>query len=243
MSNDPNKKHYFDTIAKEEAHEVFSELASSEQTLNLWVKGKAEEDVEEFEVQSFNPDDHSFTLKLKASFFKRLGGSKLVGKEVLMKAPYERFHYFTTGKLIHNKENGLYHFATSGEVFKSQQRQNYRLNASRFHIIQFKIDNEVFDGLDISAGGTSIKVSALHKERFAKGKLFETCRLRFNRYQFDIPKAQIAGVWEQKDRQGNITDQIKLGIAFVDLPKGTEEELFKLINSEARAEELRKKFG
>ena len=41
--------------------------------------------------------------------------------------------------------------------------------------------------------------------------------------------------------EGNVTDEVKVGVAFEDISDDTEEEMFKAINGEARAEEMRKK--
>jgi c-di-GMP-binding flagellar brake protein YcgR len=115
--------------------------------------------------------------------------------------------------------------------------------ANQYNSIQFKIEDSVFEALDISAGGTSIVVPEEQQSQYPKGRIFEDCTLRFNKKNFTIKNARIAGAWERKDNDGELLPEIKLGIAFEDLPPDVEEALFKHINTEARLEEVRKKMA
>lgn len=240
---DPNKKHYFDLVSKEEQVSSFTSISESEVEVTVWCKGEPEEKAENFEVMTYTPENGIFVLESKGGFLAKLAGSPHANKEILVKIPCGKVHYFTNTFLHLDKITKQYTFKVENDVYISRQRTNYRLMANQYNTIQFKIDEEVFDALDISAGGTSFIISSSHQERFAKGKVFSDCVLRFNRMNFDIKNARIAGAWEQKTAGGDVLPEIKLGVAFEDIPPDVEEALFKHINGEARMEEVRKKIA
>lgn len=242
-TNDPNKKYYFDPIHYEELGRLLVGRANDGLLITIWCKGEESDQAEEFKLESFDYEKKRGAVEFQAGFLSKLTGSTHGNKDVLLKIPDGKVYYFTTGHLHYDKIDKAYEIELKGDIFCSRQRQNYRLMANKFNSIQFKIDEQVRDGLDVSAGGTSIMISTSEKENFPKDKIFENCVLRFNKVNFDIPKARIAGAWEQKNGQGEVLDKIKIGIAFEALTAGTEEALFKHINSEARMEEIRKRFG
>ena len=113
--------------------------------------------------------------------------------------------------------------------------------AKKFTDPIIKLNETVYDAHDISAGGTSFSIDESDLEKYPEGEIFTDCMLRLNVYKFEIPQAKIAKTWPVKDTEEKPTGIFKVGIAFIDVPKATEEELFKAINGEARAEEIRKK--
>lgn len=236
---DPNKKHYFDQVPKEEIALVVPEWIESQAEINIWEQGK-HEDVEFYKCNGGDGGALKLFLENQGGFLSKLTGSSLKDKEVFVKITHAKFQYFTTSLLEQDETSKAYVLTFDRDMFKSQQRSNYRLMASSNVAIQFKIDEEVFDGLDISAGGTSIEVPESEADRFAKDKEFETCQLRLNSFKTDIAQCKIAGSWVAKDSLGQPNGNIKLGIAFMNVDKKTEEKLFQEINSEARAEEMRK---
>jgi len=241
--NDANKKYYFTQIDQDEAKSFLAKAVKDKQVAAIWQKGQDKDSVEEFEILSFEPAQMKLELNFKANLLAKIAGSKNRDAEVLVKITFGSLYIFTNSTLIFNKEKDNYSVLINRDIFKSQQRSNYRLMANRFIKIQFKVDNEVFDALDISAGGTSFIVPAQMKERFAKELTFQGCVLRLAGVNYTIPEVKIAGTWdsEYKDASGNIMEGIKIGISFIDLPKKIEEDLFLSINTEARGVELRKK--
>ncbi|MBI2522569.1 MAG: PilZ domain-containing protein [Bdellovibrio sp.] len=246
MSNkshkDPNKKHYFTTVSIEETQQVFAKIAQQNCEIHLWKKGHEEEDIEVFEVFNYLPLRKRLLLRKKGSLLIKLIPTTLLNENIFFKIPYEKFNYLSTGILLKDDETKEYVINLCNEVFKGQQRTNYRLATGPHITVQFKMDETVFEALDISAGGISTIIPITEKERFKKGRIIEGCILRFNKKNYDIPKALIAGVWEQKDRDGDILPELKIGVQFLDLTKEVEESLVQHVNSEARGEEIRKKF-
>ena len=238
-----NQKYYFSTAEEDERKSFFEKAASEELIVEIWQKGQEKDEVEEFDIASFDADNVTLKLKLKTGLLGKLTGSKNKDKDILLKISFHSIYIFTSSSLKYDKESELYSLVVDKEIYKSQQRSNYRLNANRFVKIQFKIDNEVFSALDISAGGTSFTIPAEMKDRFTKEEIHEGAVVRLANMNYTIPQAKIAGTWEHafKDEKGNIIEGYKVGVAFVDLPKKIEEDLFLSINTEARGEELRKK--
>jgi hypothetical protein len=244
-AKDPNKKHYFKTVTVEELRSGVEWLVSNNEPVTLWKKGDDEAAAEEFFPQEFSSENNTITLKQKeqGGFLKSLKKTKLLdASEVFIKISLPEHHLFSTTTLKKGDENGTYKVSLTSEIYKGQQRRNYRLNSSNLIKIKFKIDDQVFDGLDISAGGTSFKVRSDELGRFPKDREFTDCVINMNRKSFEIKRAKVAGIWPQKDDSGNATGYSKIGIAFTEINKLVEEDLFRHISGEARAEEIVRHF-
>ncbi|MDO9181754.1 MAG: PilZ domain-containing protein [Bacteriovorax sp.] len=243
--NDPNKKHYFQPATIEDFTESMLMQCSSEnaQPLTVWEKGENEDDAELYIAVEYLPQTKTIKLKPTGSLITKITGSLKAGKQVLVKIPIQdRINYFTGGKLKFHPDELTYSIEILQDIFKSQQRGNFRLNSSTIIPIQFKIDEQVFPAEDISIGGTSFIIEAIDKDRFAKGALFKECTLRFDRKNYYIPFAQVAAIIPVLDEAGAPNGKIKIGISFKELARKTEDELYIKISSEARGEEMRKKF-
>ncbi len=240
MANDANKKHYFSMVNdRAKITELLTAMAKQLIEVVLWKQGQEPEEAEKFQVANYSDASKILTIKGKSLLTKFMASTLCNEETVLVKGTLDKLQYFGSGKLEFDKNTTDHHFQLTGSLFVSQQRTNYRLQANRNVRIQFKIDNEVFDGLDISAGGTSFISRPEDQERFAKGKFFENCTLRVNRVDFTIPQVKVAGNWPVKDDEDNVTG-FGLGIQFINLPAQLDEDLCRHINSEARAEEIRK---
>jgi c-di-GMP-binding flagellar brake protein YcgR len=238
---DANKKHYFSTIQGQDVVAIMKEATTAEEVVYLWKKGQDQKDLEEFKITAFDPETFTLSMKSEGGFLAKLsGGSSLIGEEVFFKLNIAKFQFFSYSDLEYDKATSTYTMVVSKDFYKSQQRTNYRLMASQHIKIQLKVEDTVFDCLDLSAGGTSFIIEDTVKDHYAKGKEFATCILRFNKVKIDLEGIKIMGLWDQLDTEDKPTGEVKLGVAFVNLSKETEEMLFKEINGEARAEEIRK---
>lgn len=241
---DPNKKHYFQPAEAEEFAESMLMQCSLENAnpLMIWEKGENEDQAELYKASEYFPIPKIIKMKPTGKLVTKITGSTKAGKQVLIKVAIEdKINYFTGGRLKFHPEDLTYSLEIQQDIFKSQQRGTFRLNASAVIPIQFKIDEQVFEVLDISIGGTSFVVDEIDKERFTKGKLFKECTLRFDRKNYYIPLAQIAILipMTENDRP---CGKYKVGISFKDLARKTEDELYIKISTEARGEEMKKKF-
>lgn len=241
---DANKKHYFTTVPKLEIVQVMEAYSKQEEKedIILWLKGK-EDASEDFELSKFAKEEKAFYLRQKGSLLSKLTGSSLIDKDVLVKFKVDRYHYFTMCHLMFDAAAKEYKILFTLDLYQSQQRTNFRLMASELVKIQFKMNNVVFNAHDISAGGTSVTAPEGKEGDYPKEKRFEKNELMVNGKKFEIPLCVVKGSFPDKLADGTETGFTRLGIAFEKLSKDTEEELFKHINSEARAEEVKKKFN
>lgn len=242
---DPNKKHYFDTAAPDDfAQSMLMQCGRTEaQALTIWEKGENEDQAELYLAKSYNPETKVIKLEPTGKLVTKITGSTKAGKQVLIKIPIEdKINYFSGGKLKFHPEDLSYSIEIDQDIFKAQQRGTFRLNASDVIPVQFKIDEQVFEALDISTGGTSFTIGEDDKERFAKGLLFRDCTLRFDRKNYYIPLVQVAALIPMTSDEGRPDGKYKVGISFKGLPKKTEEELYIKISTEARGDEMKKKF-
>lgn len=240
MTTDANKKHYFSVLGDQgKIKEILEQIDNDSSEVVLWKQGQTPEEAETFQKAGHDSGKLTLTLKAKGLMAKFKTSSLVKEEIVLFKGIVDKTQYFCTGTLDYDKATANYTFKFTGDFYFSEQRTNYRLVSGRHAVIQFKIDDEVFDCQDISAGGTSFVTAPSNMNRFVKGKVFENCTLRLNREQFIIPQTKIASIWELKDSEENVI-KIGIGIQFVDLTPRLDEDLCKHINSEARAEEIRR---
>lgn len=235
--SDHNKKHYFILIGKEELKSVALDHCDDKGLVQLWRQGKSEDTVEDFEAVSFDETTPALMLKSTAKLLSLLKMSPLLDKEVFLKMTVGKYHFFTYGMLKYDKEKKVYVLPLTNDIYRGQQRTNYRLMASAHIKIQFKIGEEVYNCLDISAGGTSFVVPVDDAAKFVKDEIHPDCSLLFCGKRYNINKARIAGQWDAESKE----PKKKIGVAFVDLPPQVEEDLYRQVNSEARGEEVRKK--
>jgi len=244
-NKDPNKKHYFKPVTHEDFEGTMLAQCSKEKALpvTIWEKGESEELAELYMAVKYFPQEKIIKLNPSGKLVTKITGSTKSGKSVLIKIPIEnKINYFTGGKLKFHSEDLTYSLEIDQDIFKSQQRGNFRLNSSSVVPIQFKIDDQIFDALDISAGGTSFEIDDDQKARFAKGLSFKDCSIRFDRKNYYIPLAEVAILIPMPNEEGKVGKKIKVGISFKNLPNKTEEELYMKITSEAHGEEMKKKF-
>ncbi|MCR9206529.1 MAG: hypothetical protein NXH75_18240 [Halobacteriovoraceae bacterium] len=239
---DPNKKHYFAEVDPGDYKEIFEKAVSDETEILIWEQGMSEKEAEKYFIQSYDSSSYTVHLKTAGGLLSKLSTSKLSNKDVFVRVGTGKFQFFTTCKFIHNKEEKSYQFVVNRTVFKTMQRQNYRLQAGPNIKIQIRIDEDtLLNGLDISAGGTAFIVGPEEAPRYQKDTLFKDCKLALNKEKFSLPTVRVAGSWPIKDTENNPTGEMKVGVSFEDIPDDTEEAMFKAINGEARAEEMRKK--
>ena len=147
---DPNKKHYFSSVEENDLSFMADMALKEKLPVKIWAQGKDKE-AEEYEVTSYEKDKKVLFLKSKSGgLMSLISNSKLIDKDIFIKVGKEKFQWFSVSNLKYNKESKLYYVQFNDEVYRSQQRSNYRLQASSTIVIQFKIGDDIFDGLDIS---------------------------------------------------------------------------------------------
>ncbi len=242
LKQDPNKRHYFTEVTPQETLDVFKKAIEDKHEIKVWEEGKSEEEVETYTIKDVDSKTLKITLIPQGGLLSVLFTSKLIDKSVFLKIGSGKFQFFSTAEMSYDKSVKENQLKLTSPLFKTQQRSNYRLQASSQVRIQFRISEEILhDALDISAGGTSFIINKKKQDEYTKGKEFVGCRLGLNKNKFEIPHAAVVGQWPADAPDPEDTEEyIKIGVSFVNLSKDAEEELFKVINSEARAEEMRK---
>ncbi len=246
---DPNKQHYFTQIPKSDVDDLFSRLAEKKTEIHIWKKGMTEEELEVFEIIDYDPKLKKLSLNKKGLFIHKLFKSSLVGAQIYFKIPDEKVNYCSTALLKKGEGQFDYSFQLLQNLYLSQQRSNYRLESSTHVAIQIKFESKdfekpkIFDAADLSAGGLSFVVPIEELPFFPKGTLFENTTIRLNRERWVIPKVKIVAIFDTTDSEGKPRTTARLGVQFADMSKGAEESLTRNINSEARGEEIRKKFN
>ncbi len=236
---DPNQKHYFDEITLEDFQIFISKLLPSDNkvTITVWEKGEKEDLAETYIAYDYDRLENRLKLNPTGSLITKIAGSKKTNKDVFIKIPIDSLvHVFTVAKLFFHSGDLKYSLVLNQPLYKSQKRKNFRLETSNIIPVQFKIDHQVFDSLDISIGGTSFLIPIKEKNRFQKGQIFTETTLRFDRKNYFIPKVKIAGIFPENEHS------LKVGISFLELPLKVEDELYVKITTEARGLEMKNKF-
>lgn len=234
---DANKKFYFSEIPKDERLSFLRRAVSDGLSVEVWQKGQDKNKVERFKVKSLDEATLELAVDFDASIIAKLAGSKHKECEILLKITFKSVYLFSSSFLSFNASTDLYSLKADRPFYKSQQRSNYRLHANSYIPIQIKIDEDVFDCNDISAGGISFNCSEEFKEKFAKEVTFEKATIRLASKRFEVPIVKIAATWPNKE---DSEKPLGIGVAFQNMDKDVEEDLVLSINSEARGEELRK---
>ncbi|WP_419173303.1 hypothetical protein [Halobacteriovorax sp.] len=234
---DANKKFYFSEIPKDERLSFLRRAVSDGLSVEVWQKGHDKDKVEKFKIKSLDEDNLELSVDFDASIIAKLAGSKNKESEVLIKITFKSVYLFSSSFLSFNSASELYSLKADRPFYKSQQRTNYRLHANSYIPIQIKIEEDVFDCNDISAGGISFNCSSEFKEKFAKETIFAKATVRLASKRFEIPQLKIAATWPN---DSDSEKPLGIGAAFQNMDKDVEEDLVLSINSEARGEELRK---
>jgi hypothetical protein len=236
---DPNKAHYFKASIVDEFTQSINLLCDKKDhaSLTVWVQGKEENSAEQYAPLTYNADQKIIKMKAIGSLLSKISGSSLAGEELLIKIQEnKKTHYFSAGLLKFNPTDLTYNFEIKQDVVKSQQRLDYRLTCNNTIFVQFKIDQQVYDSLDISIGGTSFMVDQSDLGRFKKGNTFNDCTLRFDRKNYHIPQASVA-IIDPITENDQINPKYKIGVSFKNIPQQIQDELSQKILIEARGEE------
>ncbi|OFZ25410.1 MAG: hypothetical protein A2381_17645 [Bdellovibrionales bacterium RIFOXYB1_FULL_37_110] len=237
-----NDKHFFNKINNQEREELLNHLGNTSCDIFLWLKNEPE-NLEQFKSVGILSDKR-ICLEISGSLLKKITSSTLVNKTILIKFNIKNYFYFSTGHLSSGADN-RYYLLVGSPIFRHEQRKDFRIEASRLHRIQFKVDDEVFEGLDVSAGGISFKAKIKNNDRFKPGNNYPGCKLRINQFQCNIRSAKVVKTFEKiyKDKtDGKNYKFLTVCLQFHGLTEEEENALASFILNEARGIMLAKKF-
>lgn len=239
-TKDENEKHYFQEIKDiAQIEKAILELVIEKSDLHTWKSG--ETNLESYSIKAYQSDTRSLIMDPSGSFLSSITGSALLNKAVLFKAAAGKFIYFGNGTLTRDPVTKEYRIGWFEPFFQSQQRSNYRISFGPENIIKIHLNGEIFNALDLSAGGISIAVSKTRMEEFDLSKSYLKCKVSFNNMNFEVPKVEVKVHKPYIFPNGD--PGIQVGMAFHDLFKAQEQVLARYINSQARYQEIRKSIG
>ncbi len=242
MTKDDNKKFYFTPLPAEERQEALITIFKKGDPLTLWKKND-DKKVESFKILALK--DQTLTLEKQSStFLEKLTSKEFPfaqkGELVLFKTPLHRFQYFSSGRLWFNENENHYVLIVDHDIYRAEQRQDFRLESNKTNSIQLAIEGQIFRAQDASAGGACVEILPRDAGFFLKGKMLGTSILMINNKRFKIPSAKVMKVWDAQVHQSDntlIAGQ-KMSLQFQDLSEKEREELCKHIINEARKEDI-----
>lgn len=236
MNKDPNKRHYFDPIGREKIDAIANELVKKGALIKAWIQGN-QDDVERLTASEFNGEkEKCLWMTSQKGAISGLLKSRHIGKIMCFQMGEGKDVFFTTAKLQYDDEYGQYFIVLESNVFRAQQRKDYRLAASEYSVLQCKIGDMEPEVLDISASGIGIKVSEGEQENFPPNKEFPECIIKFNNKKYVIYKTEVSSRREHPREPGKLI----VGLKFKRLSIDVETDLSRQIHSIAREEEIRK---
>lgn len=238
---DGNDKHYFKKLDKTDRQKILEKLGSKPIEINLWLKSDPGH-IEEFETTGILSDNR-ITMEAIGSLLTKLKKSSLINKTVLLKFTIGDYRYFSTGNLS-SGASGAYYLLIGPDVFKHEQRKDFRIEASRTHDIKFKVDDEVFEGIDVSAGGVSFKSKIKHADRFPKDEKFLDCKLKINQFQCEVKAVKVVKTFETSytdEEDGKKYKYLTVCMQFHGISPQEEAALSQYVLNEARGVMLAKK--
>ena len=208
--------------------------------VTIWSTGDSRDETEKYSAESFDQSSKQlFLTPPEPSVLETVWNSRYLDKEVFLKVSLDNIQYFTSSILQGRPMAHKYWVCIQSDVYRTQQRFNYRLAATPFFPIQIEIEDlGQYAGIDISVGGVSFCLDAAEVHKFTKGTIHEDCKLSLKRDKFRIPKVKVMGLWPWKD------GQIQVGLAFNELSASLEKALFRSITEGIRlTEDTGKKGG
>jgi hypothetical protein len=233
---DINKKFWFNKPAESELESFLQTMVGTQ--ISIWEKSEGTIKAEEFKILEYKSNPRQFRLEYHAGFLDKIKGSEYKDRDhdLLFKGAVAKLNIFGVGKLLYDLKSNTYTYILKDEIFKSQQRSNYRLQSSKLIRIQFKIDKTVFQGLDVSASGISLAIPANLKQNFKPGDIFRDCKLGLNQNTYEIAECKVV---KATDITENIPDpKFIVALHFEHLNKNIEHKLSLDISMEARGEQI-----
>ena len=187
---DPNRRFYFKKLDPLSRQNFLKYLNEKKREVYLWVKGYEEKDLEAFQITHVNKNGSHLDLEKNTHFLKKVFKSLLTDNDVFIKVIKGNDYYFFQGHLTHKKKSN-YSLSIKDEVYVGERRKNYRLSSSVFIRINIQMENKLFSGHDISAGGCSFIIPEDLEPDWSVNKLLKNSIISINRDKFIIPKSKI----------------------------------------------------
>jgi len=240
--NNKNKKQHFNLVDKTEIAQLFKNFASRLIPIIINGQNTDNSDISEhYNIAEYIEEDFSIKIKPpEKGIFKKLSyDSKLINNLINFKIEHDKINYFSTSKLefIEHKNEKYFKIKFDpNKIYKAQLRTAYRLNSNDYYPILFKLGDTSYNVIDVSCGGACLEFSI--NTPLSDDMVFENCELSLNKIIYKIKKVEVLKIWE--DEESTTSSPWRAGLKFSTINQKIEEKLTLEINSEARAQEIRK---
>ncbi len=215
---DPSTKYYFNKITGDDLMELLSLAVEKSVEIVAWLKGQ-EKDIQIYYPIKLDKNQNKLYLDYTPALMKPKK-SNFINHNIFLKMNMEKYYLFGHGKLIY--ENEAYFISTSSVFYKSQQRENIRVEASPILKIkmEIKLGEEIFNLKDMSASGASIFIPPEKASEFEIGKKISKIIFQLENESFKVPKAEVV-----KEIEGPPSDLKCMAIKFLDILPSEETRL------------------
>ena len=215
---DPSTKYYFNKIIGDDLLEMLSMAVEKSVEIVAWLKGQ-EKDIQIYYPIKLDKNQGKLYLDYTPALLKPKK-SDFIDRNIFLKMNMEKYYLFGHGKLKY--ENEAYFISTSSVFYKSQQRENIRVEASPTLKIkmEIKLGEETYNIRDISASGASIFIPLEKAPNYEIGKKISKIIFQLENESFKVPKAEVV-----KEIEGPPSDLKCIALKFIDIPPSEETRL------------------
>lgn len=222
---DPTTKYYFNKITGDELFELLAMAVEAYVEIIGWLKDH-EKDIQIYLPTKLDKNEGKLYLEYNPALLKPKK-SHFINHMVFFKMNLEKFYIFAHAKLYY--ENDSYFIKTSSVFYKSQQRENLRLNSAPDLNIKMniKIGEDYFEINDASASGASFFIPSEKISEFGPGKPYSKIVLTLEDESFKIPRLEVVHEISVKHNQN-----LKcIAVKFIDISSIEETRLVVKLTS------------
>lgn len=224
---DPTTKYYFNKLIGDELFELLALAVENSVEIIAWLKGQ-EKDIQIYYPAKLDKTEERLYLEYSPALLKSKE-SNFIKHNIFLKMNMGKFFIFGHGKLFF--ENEKYFLKTSSVFYKSQQRENLRLEAAPDLNIkmQIKIGEDLFEINDASASGASFFIPPEKINNFPLGKTLSKIVLNLEDESFKIPRLEVIKEIEVKNKTSSNLKCI--AVKFIDIFSTEETKLVVKLTS------------
>lgn len=226
---DPTTKYYFNKITGDELLELLTIAVQNSVEIVAWLKGQ-ENDVQIYYPTKLDKNEGKLFLEYRPSLLRPMK-SNFINHQIFLKMNMEKYYIFAHGNLHFGSDE--YFINTSSVFYKSQQRENLRLQSAPDldFKMQIKIGDDFYNLNDLSASGASFFIPQEKAVKFEMGKIYSHIFITLETDTFKIPKCEVV-------KELEVPNQKCLAVKFLNVNISEETKLVVKLTSLLRKIEL-----
>ncbi len=187
--DDTSSKYYFNKISGDELLNLLAIAVEKSVEIVVWLKGH-EKDIQIYYPIKLEKNEGRLHLEYAPGILKPKK-SDFINHPIFLKMNMDKFYIFGHGKLLF--ENDSYQISTSSIFYKSQQRENIRVEADpKLNLkMEIKINEEIYNINDISASGASFLIPQEKISDFEIGKILSRITIQIEDKKFKVPSIEV----------------------------------------------------